>query len=128
MDLSNIDIDRLNEFHKKHRKIASLSAVRPPARFGELFIKEVVSEFKEKPQTSENWINGGFFVFNKEIFDYLKNDKTILEREPFQKLSKKKELMAFKHYGFWQCMDTLRDKILLNQIWKSKKIPWIKKV
>ena len=70
---SNIDIDRLNEFHKKHRKIASLSAVRPPARFGELFIKkEVVSEFKEKPQTSENWINGGFFVFNKEIFDYLK--------------------------------------------------------
>ena len=79
--LSNIDIDRLNEFHKKHRKIASLSAVRPPARFGELFIKkEVVSEFKEKPQTSENWINGGFFVFNKEIFDYLKNDKTILER------------------------------------------------
>ena len=127
--LSNIDIDRLNEFHKKHRKIASLSAVRPPARFGELFIKkEVVSEFKEKPQTSENWINGGFFVFNKEIFDYLKNDKTILEREPFQKLSKKKELMAFKHYGFWQCMDTLRDKILLNQIWKSKKIPWIKKV
>ncbi len=127
--LSNINIDRLNEFHKKHRKIASLSAVRPPARFGELFIKkEVVSEFKEKPQTSENWINGGFFVFNKEIFDYLKNDKTILEREPFQKLSKKKELMAFKHYGFWQCMDTLRDKILLNQIWKSKKIPWIKKV
>tara|TARA_A100001015_G_C14932414_1_gene689007 strand:- start:15 stop:728 length:714 start_codon:yes stop_codon:yes gene_type:complete len=128
--LSNINLNKLKKFHQKHKKIATLSAVRPPARFGELFLKKkgVVSQFKEKPQTSENWINGGFFLFNNNIFDYLKNDKTILERDPFQKLSKKKELRAFKHYGFWQCMDTLRDKILLNQIWKSKKIPWIKKI
>ncbi len=126
--LSNINLHKLKIFHKKHKKIASLSAVRPPARFGELFLKKgVVSQFKEKPQTSENWINGGFFIFKSKIFDYLKNDKTILERDPFQKLSSKKELMAYKHYGFWQCMDTLRDKILLNQIWNSKKIPWIKK-
>ncbi len=126
--LSNINLHKLKMFHKKHKKIASLSAVRPPARFGELFLKKgVVSQFKEKPQTSENWINGGFFIFNSKIFDYLKNDKTILERDPFQKLSSKKQLMAYKHHGFWQCMDTLRDKTLLNQIWNSKKIPWIKK-
>ena len=126
--LSNINLKKLLKFHKNHKKIASLTAVRPPARFGELFIKnECVYKFEEKPQTSENWINGGFFVFDKKIFKYLKNDKTVLEREPFQKMSKNKQLMAYKHKGFWQCMDTLRDKILLNKIWKSKNIPWIKK-
>jgi len=126
--LSDINLHKLVKFHKKHKKVATISAVRPAARFGELFIKnQTVNKFEEKPQTSDNWINGGFFVFDKRIFNYLKNDKTILERDPFQKLSKKKQLMAFKHYGFWQCMDTLRDKILLNKIWNSKKIPWIKK-
>lgn len=125
--LSNINLNQLIRFHKNHKKTATLSAVRPPARFGELFITdEIVSKFQEKPQTSENWINGGFFIFNKEIFKYLKNDSTILERDPFQKLSKQGQLMAFKHYGFWQCMDTLRDKLLLNQLWRSKKVPWIR--
>ena len=126
--LSDINLNKLLKFHLKHKKIGTLSAVRPPARFGELFIyKNLVKKFTEKPQTSENWINGGFFVFNKQIFKYLKDDKTILEREPIVKLSKNKELMALKHKGFWQCMDTLRDKNLLNKIWKSGKAPWQKK-
>ena len=126
--LTNLNLSLLKKFHRKHKKIASITAVRPPARFGELFIKNSkVLKFQEKPQTSENWINGGFFIFDNKIFQYLKNDRTILERDPFQKLARKKELMAYKHYGFWQCMDTLRDKILLNKIFNSKKIPWIKK-
>jgi len=126
--LSDLNLSLLKKFHIKHKKIASITAVRPPARIGELFIKNnQVLKFQEKAQTSESWINGGFFIFDSKIFQYLKNDKTILEREPFQKLARDKELMAYKHYGFWQCMDTLRDKILLNKIFNSKKVPWIKK-
>lgn len=127
--LSNVNLRKLLMLHKKNKKIATLTAVRPPARFGELFInRNFVDKFEEKPQTTQNWINGGFFVFNTKIFNFLKNDKTILEREPFQKLSKLRELVAFKHYGFWQCMDTLRDKFLLNKIWKTKNVPWKRKI
>jgi len=123
--LSNQNIKKLVKFHKSHGKIATVTAVRPPVRFGELNIKGTkVSSFKEKPQSSSGWINGGFFVFNKEIFDFIKDDQTMLEREPMEKLSKIGQLMAYKHEGFWQCMDTMRDKKLLNKLCKEKKFPW----
>jgi glucose-1-phosphate cytidylyltransferase len=114
--LSNINIKKLINFHKKNKKIATLTAVRPPARFGAIKIKgNKIRYFKEKSKLDEGWINGGFFVFENKIFDYLKSDQTYLEREPLQKISKKGELYAFKHNGFWQCMDTLRDKEILEK-------------
>ena len=114
--LSDINISKLIEFHKDHKKLVTVSAVRPPARFGQLEIKNnLVESFKEKPQINEGWINGGFFVMEPEIFKYIKNDKTILERYPLEKICKLKKLGAFKHNGFWQCMDTLRDKKLLEK-------------
>jgi len=126
--LSNQNLKNLVKFHSKHKKIATLTAVRPTARFGELkILKNKVKKFQEKPQLKDNWINGGFFIFNKKIFNYISGDKMMLEREPFLKLTKQNELMAFKHYGFWQCMDTMRDKNVLSKLWKEKKAPWIKK-
>ena len=126
--VSSVNIKKLVEFHNKHKKIATLTAVRPPVRFGELKIKgNKIDSFQEKPQTIEGWINGGFFVFNKKIFDMIEGDKIMLEREPMEKLAKMGQLMAYKHEGFWQCMDTLRDKISLNKLIKSKSIPWKKK-
>jgi glucose-1-phosphate cytidylyltransferase len=123
--VADIDLKKLLKFHNKHKKKATVTAVRPPARFGEIYIRNSkVNKFQEKPQTSSGWINGGFFIFEKEIFNYLKNSKTILEREPLEMLCKKGELMAFKSLKFWQCMDTLRDKELLNKIWNSKEVPW----
>ena len=122
--VSSINLKKLIKFHKSHGKIATVTAIRPPVRFGELeLIKDKVKSFKEKPQATRGWINGGF-VFNSDIFKYIKNDQTMLEKEPLQKLVSMGELKAFKHYGFWQCMDTLRDKELLNKIIKSGKIPW----
>ncbi len=121
--LSDVDINKLLKFHKKTKSIATLTAVRPTARFGAIKIKgNKVSYFKEKSNIDEGWINGGFFVMNSKIFDIIKNDKTYLEREPFEILSKKKSLNAFKHDGFWQCMDTLRDKELLEKYFKNQKI------
>ncbi len=115
--LSNVNIKSLIKFHKKNKKIATLTAVRPPARFGAIKIstKKTVTYFKEKSNLDEGWVNGGFFVFEPKLFDFIKNDKTFLEREPLQKISKLKQLYAFKHTGFWQCMDTLRDKELLEK-------------
>jgi glucose-1-phosphate cytidylyltransferase len=126
--VSNINLDKLLKFHNKQKKISTLTAVRPPVRFGELKInfKNLVVSFIEKNQSSANWINGGFFVLNSRVFNFIKDDKTIFEREPISKLAKSKELNAYKHFKFWQCMDTLRDKILLNKIWKTKKAPWKK--
>ena len=125
--VSSVDIKKLVKFHKKHKKIATLTAVRPPVRFGELKIDgSKINSFQEKPQVTHGWINGGFFVFNKEIFDFIKSDKIMLEREPMEKLAKMGQLMAYKHEGFWQCMDTLRDKIFLNKLVKSKNTPWKK--
>ena len=125
--VSDVNISNLLTFHKKHKKIATVTAVHPPVRFGELKINmSRVLKFEEKPQANAGWVNGGFFVLSKEIFRYIKNDKTIFEREPLEKISKKNQFMAFKHNNFWQCMDTLRDKILLNNLWKKKKAPWIK--
>ena len=120
--LSNVNLRNLVKFHKRKNKIATLTAVRPPARFGAIKINgSQVNYFKEKSKLDEGWINGGFFVFEPEIFEYIKNDKTFLEKEPMQKLSKKKQLIAFKHKGFWQCMDTLRDKKILEEKFKKYK-------
>ena len=114
--LSNVNIKKLINFHKKNKKIATLTAVRPPARFGAIKIKgNKVKYFKEKSKLDEGWINGGFFVFENKIFNYLKGDQTYLERDPLQIISKKGELHAYKHNGFWQCMDTLRDKEILEK-------------
>ena len=120
--LSNIDLKKLLRFHKKNKKLVTLTAVRPPARFGALKIKGGrVSYFKEKSKLDEGWINGGFFVMEPKFLDYIKNDNSYLEREPLENITKKKQLMAFKHRGFWQCMDTKRDKDRLEKILKSKK-------
>jgi glucose-1-phosphate cytidylyltransferase len=126
--LSNQNLKKLLKFHLKHKKIATMTVVRPPVRFGEVKLKgNLVSRFKEKPQSSTAWINGGFFVFNYKIFDFIKNDKIMLEREPMEKLQKIKKLYGYKHTGFWQCMDTLRDKNYLNKLYKSNKLAWLKK-
>lgn len=123
--VANIDIKSLVTFHQAHGKLATVSAVRPPARFGGLNINgDRVMEFSEKPQAGEGWINGGFFVFEPGIFNYLTGDQTILEREPLEKLAIDKQLMAFRHAGFWQPMDTLRDKLYLEDCWASGQAPW----
>ncbi|MFO1489149.1 MAG: glucose-1-phosphate cytidylyltransferase [Verrucomicrobiota bacterium] len=121
----NVDVRKLLEFHKSHGKLATVTAVRPPARFGTMeFDGERVTEFKEKPQTEGGWINGGFFVFEPGIFDFLSGDKTILEQKPLENLARQNQLMAFKHDGFWQCMDTIRDKNLLEELWQGNHAPW----
>lgn len=119
--VANIDIANLYEFHKKHGKTATVTAVRPTARFGEMLINDgVVTNFAEKPQATSGWINGGYFIFNKEIFKYLKDDQTILERDPMENLVKDNQLNTFKHEGFWQCMDTLRDRKILEKKIRNK--------
>lgn len=124
--LCDVNLNKLIKFHKKHKKISTVTAVHPPGRFGNLDIKNSrVVSFNEKHQLEESWINGGFFVFKKEIFKELKSSNTVLELEPMKKLAKKKQLMAYKHDGFWQCMDTPREKILLENLWK-KNAPWKK--
>jgi len=121
--LSNVNLTKLLKFHKKNKKLVTLTAVRPPARFGALKLKgNNVSHFKEKSKLDEGWINGGFFVMEPEFLKYIKNDNTFLEREPLETVTLKKQLSAFKHTGFWQCMDTKRDKDNLNKILKIKKI------
>ena len=120
--LSNINLKKLLKFHKKNKKLVTLTAVRPPARFGALKLKgQHVSYFKEKSKLEEGWINGGFFVMEPEFLKFIKNDNTYLEREPLEKITKKKQLAAFRYEGFWQCMDTKRDKDKLDKIFKSKK-------
>ena len=121
--ISNVNLGKLIKFHKKNNKLVTLTAVRPPARFGALKLKgNSVSYFKEKSKLDEGWINGGFFVMEPEFLKFIKNDNTYLEREPLEKVTKKKQLAAYKHEGFWQCMDTKRDKDELNKIFSNKKI------
>ena len=121
--LSNVNLKKLLEFHKKNKKLVTITAVRPPARFGALKLKgHHVSYFKEKSQLDEGWINGGFFVMEPEFLKFIKNDNTYLEKEPLEQMTRKKQLAAFKHERFWQCMDTKRDKEKLNKNLKSKKI------
>lgn len=123
--LSNINITELIKFHKNHGKAATLSSVFPPGRFGALKIKNSqVKSFFEKPKGDGAYINGGFFVLNKRAIDYIEDDSTIWEQEPLNMLAKTGELMSFKHEDFWQAMDTLRDKNLLEELWESNKAPW----
>ena len=120
--LSSVNLKNLIKFHKKNKKLVTLTAVRPPARFGAIKLKgNTVKYFKEKSKLDEGWINGGFFVMESKFLDYIKNDKTYLEREPLEIICKKKQLSAFKHEGFWQCMDTKRDKDKLEKILLGKK-------
>ena len=122
--VSDINIDELLKFHRSHGKMITVSAVRPNARFGELEIdNNIVKSFKEKPQLHEGWINGGFFVFEPEFFDLIAGDQTLLEREPLERATKLGQLMAYQHEGFWHCMDTKRDRELLESLW-AKGAPW----
>ena len=121
--LSNVNLNKLLKFHKRNKKQLTLTAVRPPARFGAIKITgSRVNYFKEKSKLDEGWINGGFFVIEPEFLKTIKNDKTYLEREPFENLAKKRQLSAFKHHGFWQCMDTKRDKDILDKLLKKRKL------
>jgi glucose-1-phosphate cytidylyltransferase len=121
--LANVNLKKLLKFHQKNKKLVTLTAVRPPARFGAIKLKgHNVSYFKEKSRLDEGWINGGFFVMEPEFLKFIKNDYTYLEREPLESITKKKQLGAFRHEGFWQPMDTKRDKDRLNKILISKKI------
>ena len=123
--LSDINIRKLVEFHKKHKKSATVSIVKPLGKYGAISLDgDNVKKFQEKPDGDGNWISGGFFVLNNNIFSYIENDDTIWEKKPLENLVKKKQLKAYKHKGFWASMDTLNDKNNLEKIWKSKKIPW----
>lgn len=123
--VGDVDITSLLEFHRSHGKLATVTAVHPPARFGALNLEgDKVCEFAEKSQTGEGWINGGFFVFEPGVLEYLSDDGTILEREPLEKLAGDGELRAYRHEGFWQPMDTLREKQQLEQLWQSGDAPW----
>ena len=123
--VGKVDITELVRFHGDHGKIATVTAVRPPARFGELLIEgNTVREFSEKSQTGAGWINGGFFVFEPAVFDYLEGDDSVLERDPLERLAADGQLMAYRHSGFWQPMDTLREKQLLETLWASGDPPW----
>ena len=125
--LSNINIKKLLNFHKTNKNLVTLTAVRPPARFGAIKLKNnKVSYFKEKSKMNEGWINGGFFIIEPKFLKFIRNDKTYLEREPLEKVTKLKKLGGYKHTGFWFCMDTLRDKKVLDTLIKNKKSPWLK--
>ena len=125
--VSNIDINKLIEFHKSHQKLVTVTAVRPPARFGELDITNgKVNSFIEKPQLNQGWINGGFFVIEPKFLEYIEGDEIMFEREPLEKATEEGELMAFEHEGFWQCMDTKRDHQFLEKLWSNDKAPWKK--
>ena len=123
--LAEIDIAKLLEYHKSHGKLATITAVRPPSRFGEINFKdEQVVDFQEKPQVGEGWINGGFFVLEPDVADYIEGDDMPFERYPLETLSKEGQLMAYRHDGFWQCVDVIREKQLLEELWQSGKAPW----
>jgi glucose-1-phosphate cytidylyltransferase len=123
--VSDVDLHDLLAFHRSHGKLATLTAVRPPARFGHLEMDgDRIVEFSEKPQTREGWINGAFFVLEPGVFDYIDGDATHWEKEPMERLAREGQLMAYRHNSFWQCMDTLRDKKLLETLWQNGQAPW----
>ena len=123
--VSDVNLHDLLAFHRSHGKLATMTAVRPPARFGHIELHgDKVAEFSAKPQTREGWINGAFFVLEPGVFDYIDGDDTQWEREPLERLAKDGELMAYRHTSFWQCLDTLRDKVLLEELWQSGNAPW----
>jgi glucose-1-phosphate cytidylyltransferase len=124
--VADIDLRKLVEFHRKHGKPATVTAVQPPGRFGVLELSEdgTVSAFREKPQDEIGWINGGFFVLEPPVMELIEGDETVWEREPLEQLAKRNELAAFRHHGFWQPVDTLREKRLLEELWAQNRAPW----
>ena len=124
--LANVNMHELVKFHKSHGRIATVTGVSPPSRFGELLVREnVVETFSEKPQVAEGSINGGFFVFDRRVFNYVENNPSCsFEREPLQKLATEGQLMMYSHKGFWHCVDTMRDLVQLNQMWDKGQAPW----
>jgi glucose-1-phosphate cytidylyltransferase len=123
--VSDVDLDRLLAFHRAHGRLATVTAVRPPARYGYMeFDNDRVAKFAEKPQTAEGWINGAFFVLEPQVLDYIDGDQTMFEHAPMERLAAEGQLMAYKHDSFWQCMDTLREKHLLQSLWDSGTPPW----
>jgi glucose-1-phosphate cytidylyltransferase len=123
--VADVDLHALSRFHQSHGKLATVTTVRSPARFGRLsFEGDQVTAFYEKPQAGEGWVNGGFFLLNTKAIDYIRNDETIWEREPVERLAQDGELMGYRHYGFWSCMDTLKEKTYLEELWQTGKAPW----
>lgn len=123
--LSDVDLDALLRFHRNHGKLATVTTVRPPARYGHMiFDGDRVVEFSEKPQAAEGWVNGAFFILEPGIFEYIDGDATQFEHEPLQRLAQDGQLMAYRHHGFWQCMDTLREKHILQTLWEAGSPPW----
>ena len=123
--VSTVNLQELLAFHRSHGKLATLTAVRPPARFGHIELDgDAIVEFSEKPQTGEGWINGAFFVLEPGVLDYIDGDETRFEHEPLVRLAADRQLMAYKHYDFWQCMDTLRERLYLDELWESGNAPW----
>jgi len=123
--VSNVNINDSIDFHHRHGKLATVTAVRPPARFGGMdFRGDLVANFAEKPQAGEGWINGGFFVLEPKIFDYIEGDATLWELAPMEQLARDEQLVAYRHSGFWQCMDTVRDLRLLETLWSEGRAPW----
>ena len=123
--VSDVDLDRLLAFHRSHGKLATMTAVRPPARYGHIEFKgDQVMRFTEKPQTAEGWINGAFFVLEPGVFEYIDGDNVMWEQQPLERLAADGQLMAYRHDSFWQCMDTLREKHLLEKLWQSGGAPW----
>jgi len=122
-----VDLNKLLAFHRGHGRLATVTTVKPPARFGRIgFDGERVDEFYEKPEDSEGWINGGFFVLDPKTIDYIDGDETPWERDPLMRLASAQQMMGYKHYGFWSCMDTLREKTYLEELWASGQAPWKK--
>jgi glucose-1-phosphate cytidylyltransferase len=125
--LSDVDLSKLVHFHKKNNKILTITAVNPDGRFGLLGLKDdYITSFHEKPKSDQGWVNGGFMIASTKVFDYIDNDNTIFEKEPLENLAKDGQLMAYRHFGFWQPMDTLRDKMLLEKLLSINNAPWIK--
>lgn len=123
--VSDVDLQRLVAFHKAHGRLATITAVRPPARFGHVELDgDCVVEFSEKPQTGEGWINGGYMVLDRRVLDYIDDDDVYFQKEPMERLAADGQLMAFRHDRFWQCMDTLRDKVYLEKLWETGDAPW----
>ena len=123
--VADINLDDLLAFHRSHGKLATVTTVRTPARFGRIgFDGDRISEFYEKPETGEGWINGGYFVLNPKVIDYIDDDETIWERDPMERLAHDGQLMGYRHYGFWSCMDDLKEKNYLEELWNSDKAPW----
>jgi glucose-1-phosphate cytidylyltransferase len=123
--VTDLNISALIDFHKQHKKLATMTAVQPPGRFGAVnLVKDEVNHFSEKPKGDHTWINGGFFVLEPSVIDLIKNDATIWERRPLEMLASQKQLRAFRHNGFWRPMDTLRDKMYLEDLWNKRKAPW----